>query len=178
MWQVPDMPPGSDVQKAVCWTGFPEWCPWGQWLLLCPTQCWWCPAGPVEELHSGFQGAIASTLQMILDTEMTMGCYSFLFYFLLDRSLMIGWRTNSWNPERVSSVFTFVSVCVSVCLYAGYRAHLLTYEPNFWVKWSLGHEKKTHFFVFRNFHFYAFYRHFSIFSLYNTSKFLFSSYRS
>ena len=146
MWQVPDMPPGSDVQKAVCWTGFPEWCPWGQWLLLCPTQCWWCPAGPVEELHSGFQGAIASTLQMILDTEMTMGCYSFLFYFLLDRSLMIGWRTNSWNPERVSSVFTFVSVCVSVCTRAT--------EHTFWLRnlifglsdpWDM---RKKYFFVF------------------------------
>ena len=34
------------------------------------------------------------------------------------------------------------------------------------------------FFVFRNFHFYAFYGHFSIYSLYNTSKFLFSSYQS
>ena len=35
--------------------------------------------------------------------------------YLLDRSLMIGWRKNSWNPERVSSVFTFVSVRPSVC---------------------------------------------------------------
>jgi len=58
--------------------------------------------------------------------------------WLLDRSLMIGWRKNSWNPERVSSVFTFVSVCVSVCVYADYRAHLLTHGPYFWVKWSLG----------------------------------------
>ena len=32
----------------------------------------------------------------------------------------------SWNPESVPSVFTFVSICVSVCLYAGYRAHLFT----------------------------------------------------
>ena len=32
--------------------------------------------------------------------------------------------------------------------------------------------------IFRNFHFYAFYGHFKIFSLYNTSKFLFSSYQS
>ena len=38
--------------------------------------------------------------------------------------------------------------------------------------------KKRIFSGFRNFHFYAFYRHFSIFSLYNTSKFLVSSYRS
>ena len=36
-------------------------------------------------------------------------------FFVLDRSLMIGWRKNSWNTERVSSVFTSVSVCVSVC---------------------------------------------------------------
>ena len=34
---------------------------------------------------------------------------------ILDRSLLIGWRDHSWNPERVSSVFTFVSVCVPVC---------------------------------------------------------------
>ena len=38
---------------------------------------------------------------------------------ILGRSLMIGWRKNSWNPERVPSVFTFVcvrpSVCPSVC---------------------------------------------------------------
>ena len=33
---------------------------------------------------------------------------------LLNRSLMIGWRKNSWDPERVSSVFTFVYVCLSV----------------------------------------------------------------
>ena len=39
-----------------------------------------------------------------------------LKFVLLDRSLMIGWRENSWNPERVSSVFTFVSVRLSVCV--------------------------------------------------------------
>ena len=32
--------------------------------------------------------------------------------------------------------------------------------------------------VFQNFHFYTFHRHFKIFSLYNISKFLVSSYRS
>ena len=41
---------------------------------------------------------------------------------ILGRSLMIGWRKKSWNPERVPSVFTFVSVCLCV----GYRARLLT----------------------------------------------------
>ena len=44
-----------------------------------------------------------------------------------------------------------VSLCLCVCLYAGYRAKLSTKEPNF--------------FVFRNFHVYAFYWYFSIFSL-------------
>ena len=52
--------------------------------------------------------------------------------YLLGRSLMIGWRKNSWNPERVPTVVTFVSVmsvclfvCLSVCLSAAYRSHLL-----------------------------------------------------
>ena len=44
--------------------------------------------------------------------------------YKLGRSLMIGWRKKSWNPERVPSVVT-LSVCVSVCLWTGYRAHLL-----------------------------------------------------
>ena len=35
---------------------------------------------------------------------------------LLGRALIIGWRKNSWNPERVPSVVTFLCVCVSVCL--------------------------------------------------------------
>ena len=41
------------------------------------------------------------------------------------RSLMIGWRKNSWNAERVPSVVTFVSVCLCVCPFAGCRAHFL-----------------------------------------------------
>ena len=36
-----------------------------------------------------------------------------------------------WNPE--TSVLSCLSVCVSVCVHAGYRAHLLTYEPNFFL---------------------------------------------
>ena len=35
-------------------------------------------------------------------------------WLLLGRSLMIGWRKKSWNPERVPTVVT-LSVCVSVC---------------------------------------------------------------
>ena len=53
--------------------------------------------------------------------------YAYMYFIVfsqsfLDRSLMIGWRKNSWNPERVSSVFTFA--CFS--LWTGYRKHLLT----------------------------------------------------
>ena len=50
-----------------------------------------------------------------------------------------------------------------------YTAHFLAKEPNFWVEWSLGYEKEILFcFVFLNFHFYAFYRHFFIFFPYIT----------
>ena len=45
------------------------------------------------------------------------------------RSMVIGWRKNSWNPERVPPVVSFECVCLSVCLsvypLAGYRSHLL-----------------------------------------------------
>ena len=70
----------------------------------------------------------------------------------LGRSLMIGWRNKSWNPERVPSVVT-----LSVCMCAAYRSNLLAWEPNFWVEWSSGNEKKKTFL--------RFYRHFSIFIL-------------
>ena len=50
--------------------------------------------------------------------------YYVYYYLLLGRSLMIGWRKKSWNPERVPSVVT-LCVCLSVCLCAGYRSHLL-----------------------------------------------------
>ena len=81
------------------------------------------------------------------------------FYFpSLNWSLMIGWRKNSWNPEKVSSVFTFVFVSLSicVCVSTGYRVHLLTWEPNFRVEWSLGHEKKCILFCFLKFLFLCF----------------------
>ena len=35
---------------------------------------------------------------------------------VLGRSLMIGWRKNSWNPERVPTEVTCVCVCLRVCL--------------------------------------------------------------
>ena len=40
---------------------------------------------------------------------------SLLLFF--GRSLMIGWRKNSWNPERMPTVVTFVSVCLCVHFY-------------------------------------------------------------
>ena len=45
---------------------------------------------------------------------------------VLGRSLMIGWRKNSWNPERVPTVVSFVSVRPSVSLYASYWSHFLS----------------------------------------------------
>ena len=77
---------------------------------------------------------------------------------LLDRSLMIGWSKNSWNPERVSSVFTLISVCLSICTWGT--------EPIFWPRniifgfidpWEMRFFK---YFFFPNFHLYAFYLHF------------------
>ena len=82
---------------------------------------------------------------------------------ILDRSLMIDWRENSGNFECVSSVFTFVCVCLSVCNRAT--------EQTFWHRnliFGLSDPcdmKKKRFFVFKNLHFYTFYWHFSIFPL-------------
>ena len=43
-------------------------------------------------------------------------CFDIAVYkHLLGRSLMIGWRKKSWNPERVPSVVT-LSVCLCVCV--------------------------------------------------------------
>ena len=95
-------------------------------------------------------------------------------YMLLGRSLMIGWRKNSWNHERVPTVVTFVSVCVVCPRVTGH-----TFWPRNLIfglsdPWDM--RKKRIF--FRNFHFYAFHRDFSIFSLYNTNTFFVSSYQS
>ena len=48
---------------------------------------------------------------------------------ILGRSLMIGWRKNSWNPERVPSVVTFVCVCLCVCLSVCAQATGHTFWP-------------------------------------------------
>ena len=113
-----------------------------------------------------------------------------VFCWLLDRSLMIGWRK---NPEtlKVCSLYSrsclsvCVSVCVCVCLSVCLSVCTRATEDTFWHRnvifgsndpWDM--RKKRIFFVFRNLHFYAFYWHFSMFPLYNTSIVLFSSYRS
>ena len=70
--------------------------------------------------------------------------------------------------KKVFSVLTFVCVCLSI---HGLQGTSLTQELDFWVEWSLGHEKETHNFVFLNFSF----GHFSKLSLYYSSKFLFLS---
>ena len=94
--------------------------------------------------------------------------------WVLDLSLMIGWKKSSWSPERVSSVFTFVCVYVHGLQSTPFD---LFDELNFWVELSLGLEKETHFFppkcsCLRFLFLYDY------FSLYNTSKFSASSYRS
>ena len=87
----------------------------------------------------------------------------------LDRSLMKGWRKKSWHPERVSSLFTFVSACVSVCTWA--------IEHTFWHRnlifvclCALGHEKETHYFFSKCYFFTLFIGIFQFFPLHNTSK--------
>ena len=71
---------------------------------------------------------------------------------VLDRSLMIGWRKNSWNPR-----YSLSSVCILGWVILGTQERKV---PFFFSKLSF-------------FHFY-FQWHFSIFF---TSKYLFSSYR-
>ena len=57
------------------------------------------------------------------------------------------WKTGSWNSERVSSVFNFVCVRVSVGVSAGYSAHLGTYFFG-WMILGTWHKKETHFLFF------------------------------
>ena len=87
---------------------------------------------------------------------------------------MIGWRKKYWNPGRMASVCTVVTlvcVCGQATVHTFWPWNLIFGLSN---PWDM-RKKRTFTYVFRNFHFYAFYWHFSIFSifsLYNTSKFL------
>ena len=89
-----------------------------------------------------------------------------LYRIFLDRSLMIGREI----PETLKGCPLYSLSCVSVCVFVcscvrGLESTPFDLGTYFWVQWSLGHEEKTSFFS-RNFHFYVFYLHFSIFSLY------------
>ena len=78
-------------------------------------------------------------------------------------------------PEPLKGCPQYSRSCLYVCLHAGYRALLLTQEPSFWVKWSLGHEKEKYiFFAFRNFHFLRFLLAFFLFVLLHNFKLLVS----
>ena len=100
---------------------------------------------------------------------------------ILGRSLMTGWRKNSWNPERVPSVVTFVSVPLSVCISVCTRATGHSFLPRnliFGLSDPWDTRKKRIFLFFEIFIFTLFIGIFRFFSLYNTSKFLVSGYRS
>ena len=95
-------------------------------------------------------------------------------HHLMDRSLMIGWRRNFWNPERVSSLFLTPSVCLSVSA----LAIGLTFWPRnliFWFSYPWEMRKKCVVLFFKILIFTFFIGILFIFSLYNTSPFFFSS---
>ena len=75
----------------------PWWTAAGWWM----TTCWWCLGR--YRLSRGITSFLLTLFSMWIIRPI-----------FLDRSLMIGWRKNSWNPERVPSVVT-LSVCLSVC---------------------------------------------------------------
>ena len=72
-------------------------------------------------------------------------CMPMVYSFILDRSLMTDWRKHSGKPERVSSQFTFVCVCVHARGLLRSWSHFLATKTNFWVEWSLENEKETFF---------------------------------
>ena len=91
-------------------------------------------------------------------------------YRFLGRSSMIGWRKNSWNPERVPREVTFMYDCLSVCS----RATGHTFWPRNLIfglsdPWDI---------FFEIFIFTLFIVIFQFLSLYNTTQFLVSSYQS
>ena len=48
---------------------------------------------------------------------------SMMFIYKLDRSLMIGWRKNYWNPERMSTLH-----CLSFCVSVGVSARFVFFS--------------------------------------------------
>ena len=106
----------------------------------------------------------------------------FLFLSLLETAYFTSERSTQWTCSSKIMVPQFLYcqyVYMHVCMYVP------TLQPTLFelASWNLNQEvymllSENDFFLFWNFHFYAFYRHFSIFFLYNTSKFLVSSYWS
>ena len=89
---------------------------------------------------------------------------------ILGRSLMIGWRKNSWNHERVPTVVTFVCVCLCVCVSVCTRATDHSFRASNLIfglsdPWDM---RMSCFFCFSKFSFLRFFRHFSFFSPYIT----------
>ena len=89
---------------------------------------------------------------------------------MIDPSLMINWRKNSWNAENVSSVFPDMCLCLLVCM----RAINHTFWPRSMI-FGLGHGKETFLNIFFHifFMFTAFVGIFKTFSIYNISNFSF-----
>ena len=117
---------------------------------------------------------------MIIHIGHSNSCFEICFFFNPWLS-SIGQILDDRLKEKLKGCplysLSCVSVCLSVCNWAT--------EHTFWHRdliFGLSDpcdmREETHLFVFRNIHFYAFYWHFSIVSLNNTSKFLVSSYRS
>ena len=52
--------------------------------------------------------------------------FPWLHSFLLDLSLMIGWRKFKKNHETLKVCLLFSLSCLSLCLWMSYRAHFLT----------------------------------------------------
>ena len=81
----------------------------------CPSKYFDLKLFKISHIHKYVMTSTYS-LELIGECVCFLSACKFQHFFLLltflDRSLMIGRRKNSRNPERVSSVFTFVFVCL------------------------------------------------------------------
>ena len=81
---------------------------------------------------------------------------------------------NNWT-DTLKGCPLFSRSCVSIRPFAGYISHLWPRNLYFWLEWSFGHEKETHFLFFEIFILTLFIGIFRFFSLYNTSIFCFQA---
>ena len=102
---------------------------------LVATSLWWPSEGRPSmcgrgELHchrsksNSWSEKELKSLYSHLIAELTVWRLVNSYILILGRSLMIGWRKKSWNPERVPTVVT-LCVCPCVRPWAAYRSHLL-----------------------------------------------------